>query len=238
MQHHRFSHPSRHAIKRPQMMVLSGGSCTTKYCSRRTSPVAITSPHDTQLGLVSGLAFAICYCLASLPLARLSDRGSPKTVLICCIVAWSVMTWMGGLATGFFFLTLTRLGFAFGEAGALPAGHALIARKIVPERRGLALGLFSMGIPLGGMLGFTVGGAIGNSFGWRTAFTGAGIVGCAVALLAFFVIRRTPPLHQASPSSQSFLRTSFKLLSAPQFRWLFIGANVTGLASTPFYAFV
>ncbi|TIV86716.1 MAG: MFS transporter, partial [Mesorhizobium sp.] len=91
---------------------------------------------------------------------------------------------LGGFAASFLLLALARFGVAFGEAGAVPAGHALIARKIRPERRGLAIGLFAMGIPLGTMVGFAAGGAIGDTLGWRTAMIGAGAIGGLIALLA------------------------------------------------------
>lgn len=192
---------------------------------------------DTQMSLLTGLAFAVCYTLLSMPLARASDRGSPRFVLVSCIVLWSVMTSFGGLAASFLFLAFTRFGVAFGEAGATPAGHAIIARKIGPERRGLAIGIFSMGIPLGTMVGFAVGGAIGDSLGWRTALIGAGAISALTALLAFVVVGPTPPLKRTAANSAPFLQSSLQLLSAPGFRWLFIGSIAVGFAGGPFYAF-
>ena len=147
---------------------------------------------DTQIGLLTGAAFAVCYTLLSLPLARLADRGSPRLVLLGCLLVWSAMTALGGFAASFPLLALTRFGVAFGEAGGMPAGHALIARQVRPERRGLALGLFSMGIPLGTMVGFAVGGALADTLGWRTALIGAGVVGGIAFLLAWRIIRPTP----------------------------------------------
>lgn len=105
---------------------------------------------DTHMGSLTRLAFAVCYSLLSLPLARAADRGSPRFVLVSCILLWSAMTALGGIAASFLFLAFTRFGVAFGEAGAIPAGHALIAREIRPERRGLAMGMFA---PLGTMIG-------------------------------------------------------------------------------------
>lgn len=192
---------------------------------------------DTQVGLLTGLAFAVCYALLSLPLASASDRGSPRFVLVSCILLWSAMTALGGIAASFLFLAFTRFGVAFGEAGALPSGHALIARKIRPERRGLAIGLFAMGIPLGTMVGFAAGGAIADTLGWRTAMVGAGAVGALIAVLAFIVVGPTPPLKRSAANSEPFADASRRLLSSPMFRWLFVGAIAVGFAATPFYAF-
>ncbi len=192
---------------------------------------------DTQIGLLTGLAFAVCYTLLSLPLARISDRGSPRMVLIICTLVWSAMTALGGLAAGFLFLALTRFGVAVGEAGAVPSAHALIARKIRPGLRGMAIGIFSMGIPLGTMAGFAIGGAMADTLGWRSALIGAGVFGGIIALLAMFVLGPTPPLKPTSTNTEPFLQASMKLLAAPAFRWLFIGAIFAGFAAAPFYAF-
>lgn len=193
---------------------------------------------DTQVGLLTGLAFAVCYTLLSLPLARAADRGSPRFVLVACILGWSVMTALGGFSAGFLFLALTRVGVAFGEAGGTPAGHAIIARKIRPQRRGLAIGLFSMGIPLGTMVGFAVGGAVSESLGWRYALMGAGAIGMAIGVLAFFIIGATPAQKPATAAArESFLDASLKLMTSPGFRWLFIGAVIASFAAGPFYAF-
>lgn len=192
---------------------------------------------DTQMGLLTGLAFAVCYALLSLPLARAADRGSPRLVLVSCVLIWSVMTTLGGFAASFMFLALTRFGVAFGEAGAVPAGHALIVRKIAPERRGLAIGLFAMGIPLGTMVGFAAGGALADVLGWRIVLMGAGAVGILIGLLTILVMGPTPSLQRMSSQDEPFLRTSLDLLSSPAFRWLFLGTIFLGFAGAPFYAF-
>ncbi|MDY6960642.1 MFS transporter [Pseudorhizobium marinum] len=192
---------------------------------------------DTQIGLLTGIAFSVCYALLSLPLARAADRGSPRLVLVLCILGWSAMTALGGLAANFLVLAFSRFGVAFGEAGATPASHAIITRKIRPERRGLAIGLFAMGIPLGTMIGFAVGGAISDMMGWRAALIGAGMIGMLVALLTFAVVGPTPPLDDTDLRGEPFLLSSLRLLSSPAFRWLFFGAMAGSFAAAPFYAF-
>lgn len=192
---------------------------------------------DTQIGLVTGIAFAVCYALLSLPLARASDRGSPRLVLVSCILVWSAMTAIGGLASSFLFLAATRFGVAIGEAGAIPSAHALIARRIGAQRRGLAIGVFSMGIPIGTMAGFAIGGALADSFGWRTALVGAGATGVLIGLLAFVAAGPTPPERGAVADREPFLRASLRLLSSPGFRWLFAATVILGFAGAPFYAF-
>jgi len=193
---------------------------------------------DTQLGLMNGVAFSVCYSLMSLPLARRADQGSPKIVMLVCIIAWSIMTAFGGFASSFLFLAITRFGVAFGEAGSIPAGHAIIARKIRPENRGTAMGLFSMGLPLGAMIGFSVGGWLNDIYGWRIALLGAGSLGMAIALLVMLGLGSTSPLKEIKANNEPFIQSSFKLLLSPAFRWLFIAAIIVGFTSAPFYMFV
>ncbi|RZJ96912.1 MAG: MFS transporter [Brevundimonas sp.] len=192
---------------------------------------------DTQIGLMTGLAFAVCYTLLSLPLARAADRGSPRLVLVGCLLVWSVMTTLGGLAGSFMILALTRFGVAFGEAGGTPAAHALIVRRIRPERRGMAIGLFAMGIPLGTMIGFAGGGVIDQAFGWRAALMGAGLAGLAVAGLIWFIVGPTPRVRRPAGETRPFVQSALRLLTDPAFRWLMVAAVVVGFASAPFYTF-
>lgn len=192
---------------------------------------------DTQLGLINGVAFSICFTLMAMPLARAADHGSPRRVLILCVLGWSTMTALGGWAATALLLAVTRFGVAFGEAGAIPAGHAMIARSIRPERRGMAIGLYSMGIPLGAMLGFAGGGALNDLYGWRTVLLSAGACGLGVILLVLLTTPRTPPQPQMDPSGQSYFRASLQLAITPYFRWLMAGAVAVGFAAAPFYAF-
>jgi len=193
---------------------------------------------DTQLGLITGLAFTVCYSLASLPLARVSDRGRSRSVLIWCILVWSVMTSLGGLATGFITLALSRVGVALGESGGMPASHAVIAQKIPEQFRGSAIGLFSMGIPVGTMLGFIIGGWSSDTIGWRNALFGAGSFGIVVAVMVFLFIGKQNVLNQDNLNNKvNLLASGRELLSKPAFAWLFIAAILMGLSSSAFYVF-
>ena len=192
---------------------------------------------DTQLGLVTGLAFSVCYSLASLPLARLADRGWANPILVWCIILWSIMTALGGLATGFITLALSRFGVALGEAGGTPASHALISARIPEKFRGRAIGLTGMGIPLGTMSGFALGGYASDTIGWRNALFAAGGLGLVAVLvvLAFTGIRALKANNTLS--NENLLKAGKALFAKPTFVWLFITAHLLGFASGPFYIF-
>ncbi|WP_232494549.1 MFS transporter [Novosphingobium kaempferiae] len=192
---------------------------------------------DTQIGLVTGIAFAVCYTLLSLPLARAADRGSPRRILVSCILVWSLMTALGGIAGSFALLAATRFGVALGEAGAIPSAHALITRRIGAKRRGMAIAIVSMGIPIGTMVGFAAGGAIADSLGWRIALVGAGVIGGVLAGLVWLVTGPTPPHAATLAHNESARAASGRLLAVPAFRWLMLGSVALGFASAAFYSF-
>ena len=147
---------------------------------------------DTAFGFLGGIAFAIFYTFMGIPIARLADRKSRKTVLAVCLAIWSGMTALCGLAQNFSMLLVARIGVAIGEAGGSPPSHSIISDLFPVSRRATALGIYALGIPIGSAVGFLAGGWINEFFGWRMAFF---LVGVPVFLLALFVYLtiREPP---------------------------------------------
>jgi len=82
---------------------------------------------DTQLGLLSGLVFAIFYATLGIPVARLADRTSRRNIIAVSLTIWSAMTAMCGLAQNFTQLMLFRIGVGIGAAGSSPPSHSIIA---------------------------------------------------------------------------------------------------------------
>jgi predicted MFS family arabinose efflux permease len=147
---------------------------------------------DTAMGFLSGLAFALFYTTAGVPIARIADRGSRRRVIVWGVVVWSAMTACCGLARNFAQLAAARIGVGVGEAALAPSAHSLIADGFPLHRRATALGIFNVGGNVGVMLGFIAGGWIGETMGWRTAFLVVGLPGLAAALLARFTLDEPP----------------------------------------------
>ena len=142
---------------------------------------------DTQIGLMTGLAFALFYTVLGIPIARLADRQTtsrPKLIAVALGV-WSAMTALCGLAQNFWQLLLARIGVGVGEAGCTPPAHSLISDMVPPEKRSSALAFYSLGIPVGTLLG----GTLADLVGWREAFLIVGLPGVALALVVWFVLR-------------------------------------------------
>ena len=146
---------------------------------------------DTQLGLMTGLAFALFYALLGIPIARHADRpGSNRVGLISVsLVLWSGMTALCGLAQNFSQLLLARVGVGVGEAGCTPAAHSLISDMVPVERRSSAIAFYGMGIPIGSLLGASMGGYLADTVGWRQAFLVVGAPGVALAAFVWLILR-------------------------------------------------
>ena len=147
---------------------------------------------DWQLGLLTGGAFGLFYTLMGIPLAHWIDRGINRTRLIAGMLAvWSAMTALCGVARGYGQFFLARMGVGLAEAGFAPASQALISDLYPREERPRAMGLFSIGVPIGIMAGMSIGGIVAHHTDWRVALLVAGLPGLILALL-FRAFAREP----------------------------------------------
>ena len=144
---------------------------------------------DTQLGLLTGFAFALFYVICGIPIARWADKGNRRTIIALALTIWSVMTAMCGLAANYTHLLLARVGVGVGEAGGSPPAHSMISDIFKPKNRALALSVYSIGIYIGILIGFAAGGFLADAFSWRLAFFVVGIPGVALALLVLLTVR-------------------------------------------------
>lgn len=144
---------------------------------------------DQQLGLLTGLAFAMIYTITAIPAARLADRWSRRGVVSIAVATWSVMTMVCGLATNFWQLFLARVGVGFGEAGGSAPMQALLADYFPRRQRGTALSIYLLGAPIGMGLGLAFAGWSVVEYGWRWTFILAGIPGLLIAPLLILTVK-------------------------------------------------
>ncbi len=147
---------------------------------------------DTAFGFLGGIAFAIFYTFMGIPIARLADRKSRKTILAVCLAIWSGMTALCGLAQNFTTLLIARIGVAIGEAGGSPPSHSIISDLFPVSKRATALGIYALGIPIGSAVGYLAGGWINEIFGWRMAFFVVGVPGLLLAIFVYLTIKEPP----------------------------------------------
>ncbi|MGK2911812.1 MAG: spinster family MFS transporter [Sphingobium sp.] len=145
---------------------------------------------DTELGLLTGFSFATFYSLAGLPIARYIDRprSNRPAVIALCLGLWSAMTMVCGMATSFIQLAVGRMLVAVGESGGGPAVITLINHYVSSANRSRAFGIYSLGIPLGSLVGLMFGGWLADNVGWRAAFLIVGAPGILLALVVWLVL--------------------------------------------------
>lgn len=183
---------------------------------------------DSELGFLSGAAFAIFYAIAGLPIARLADRTSRVKVMATCLALWSLLTALSGMATSYVQLLLARIGVGVGEAGGTPPSHSLISDYFSVRERGFAMGVYSAGVPLGILVGLILGGWINELFNWRVAFFVVGIPGLLMALVVYFTVKEPPRGAAdggvATLDQEHFLAAAKTLLKCKTFRYVLIGS--------------
>ncbi len=188
---------------------------------------------DTQLGFLTGFAFAIFYAVMGIPIGQWADRWNRRNIISICLVLWSLMTAASGLALNFIHLVLARIGVGVGEAGTGPCNHSLLADYYPVESRAKAMGIYSLGIPIGALFGILAGGWISEFFGWRMAFIAVGLPGVVLAIVIHFTLKEPPRGHSdgiADVKDAPDLKEVIAFLwGSRTFVHLLLGACVTGM---------
>jgi MFS transporter, Spinster family, sphingosine-1-phosphate transporter len=186
---------------------------------------------DTQLGFLSGIAFALFYSVMGIPIARWADRGNRVTIITVTTALWSVAVALCGFAGSFLQLLLIRIGVAVGEAGCVPPAHSLIADYFSRVERPRAVATYMLGGPLSAVFGYFLAGWLNDFYGWRATFVILGAPGLVLAILAWCTLeepRRSELMRRAeAPAAQPRLLEVLAMLWANgTFRHLLFGYSV------------
>ncbi len=196
---------------------------------------------DSQLGLLSGLAFAAFYATLGLPIAMWADRGNRRNIISLALLVWSGMTALSGLTQNFVQLLLARIGVGVGEAGGTPPATSMISDLYAPGERAFALGIYTSGIGIGILGGFALGGFVYELYGWRAAFFVAGIPGILLALVVRFALKepkRGAIENRAAESDAPSLSTMLKfIMGQSSLLWLLAGCCLICVSANAFLVF-
>jgi predicted MFS family arabinose efflux permease len=189
---------------------------------------------DTQLGLLTGLVFALFYTLFGVPVGWLADRFGRIRVIVTACTIWSVCSAMGGLAGNFGQLALARIGVGIGEAGGAAPSYSLIAGAYAPHERGRAMGLYNLGGVAAILLATFAGSAIAARYGWRAALAVVSLPGVIFAAILALTMRAPAGAQpqQAAPHA-SFASSFAAFVKSPL---ALAAAAMSGLSSFTTYA--
>jgi predicted MFS family arabinose efflux permease len=172
-----------------------------------------------EAGLLSS-AFMIGYLATSPLFAVLADRRARKVLIGAGVAIWSVATVASGLSTGFWSLFVARAIVGIGEASFTVLAPTIIDDITPPGRKGKALAVFFLAIPLGYALGYILGGSISHRWGWRSAFFVAGGPGVVLALTCLMIAEPPRMLVEAKVRLIAGLK---ELARVPLFRRTVLG---------------
>ncbi len=191
---------------------------------------------DADMGWMTGFWFALVYTVLGVIVGFLADRTSRRNILYVGATLWSGFTALCGLAQNYPTMLAARMGVGVGEAAGAPPSYSIISDYFPAEKRGLALAIFSMGVPLGQAAAIAFGAQIDKAYGWRTAFIAIGIAGIIAALLMLFVVREPKrgamdPGYAAAAAQErsSFGQTFWDFISRPALLWCALGCGLSAL---------
>ena len=144
---------------------------------------------DWQLGLLKGFGFALLYTTVGIPIAWLADRYSRTKIISISVFFWSLFTALTGMANSFTSMLIARTGVGIGEAGGSPPSHSIISDLYPKEKRASALGVYSLGIPIGIAFSYILAGILVETLGWRGTLVALGVAGVILALIISLVVR-------------------------------------------------
>ena len=200
---------------------------------------------DTQMGLLSGLAFGLFYAALGVPVGKLADRYNRSLIVAVCCSLWSVATLACGLATQFWQLFLARMSVAIGEAGGMAPSISVVSDLYPPRQRSMVISLFMTGPHLAVVIGLALGGWIAQQYGWRATFIFFGAPGIVLGLLVWLFVKEPvrggfdAPAPAPAPNAtatdkpvttESLGRQVLRLLTIPAFRWVGLACGMAGLA--------
>lgn len=153
---------------------------------------------DGQMGMLHTI-FMLGVGLLMLPCGFWVDRWSRRKAIGLMAIVWSAATFFTGMCSRFTLLLSARFLTSAGEAGFAPGGIAWLSLTFPKKARAKVLGIFSIGIPLGGAMGVGLGGLIASATGsWRTPFYVFAIPGIVLGIAAFFL----PDYKAVDPESE------------------------------------
>jgi MFS family permease len=185
---------------------------------------------DTQLGVLSGISFALFYSVVGIFIARWADRGNRVSIISLTAALWSVAVALCGIAGNFVQLMLIRVGVAVGEAGAYAPGLSLISVHFDRAERPQAMAIYSLAGPLAFVIGYLAAGWLNQLYGWRVMFMLLAVPGVVLATVARFTLKE-PRLAKSTLTENSATETrlTVALLSQPSLKEVCVAlwANVT-----------
>lgn len=198
---------------------------------------------NVQIGMLAS-ALSATWAVSGYAFGRICDkRGSYRVVLVLAMIAFSLCSFISGLAYSFIALLLSRALMGVAEGPVLPIAQTLMAQASSERRRGFNMGLMQTfgSNALGAFLAPIVLIAIASHWGWRAAFFVAGVPGLLCAVAAWRTVRdpvKRPAtqdcVHQGSATLRDMVQHR-NIVLCMTLSGLMVGTIVLGFVFLPVY---
>jgi predicted MFS family arabinose efflux permease len=187
---------------------------------------------DVGLGAI-GTVFLWSYAFSSPFSGFLGDRVSRGRLVLWSLAGWSLVTLLTGFASSQWQLLAMRSALGLVEAMYLPAALALVSEYHETETRGKALSLVGLGNYVGMVGGGTLGGYLGEHYGWRVPLVALGAAGLVLAVVCSFILPTGKAAKSQSAEAQalSFPVAASSLLRIPSFVVLAAAGVLTAIGT-------
>ncbi len=197
------------------------------------------SATQAEIGLL-GTAFMLPHALATLPVAWLGDRFDRQRVLAIGLLAWSAAGVLSALSWSMESLLLSRVVVGAGTAACVPMANALICQLIPADRQARTIGIYNLGLFLGGVVGVGAGALLGFPIAFM-AVAAPGLLFSVFLWLHLFAPKQDASLHSPARPSQtgqqhprwlaSFIRDCRAIGSVAPLRTMMAGAILMAFAA-------
>ncbi|MGE6810151.1 MULTISPECIES: MFS transporter [Pseudoalteromonas] len=200
---------------------------------------------DAQMGLLTGLGFAIVFTLTGLSAGRLADKVSRTRLLAASALVWGIITALSGITAGFISLLIMRMLVAVAEAPVTSASLSLLSDSYPVERRSFAISCFTSGATFAAIIALTLGAYWVELYGWRETFFIISTPALFISFLLFFVMPEpkrgqyddaiSSPTSPLQPALTTGFRASTKaLLKRKDYRLLVCSSAIATLGANAF----
>lgn len=199
---------------------------------------------DTQLGLLTGIAFGLFYAVLGLPIARWADRGNRVTITASAIGLWGLTVMSCMFVTSYVHIVCARIAAAVGESGCKPPTYSLVGDYFRhPTELTAAMSVYWLGSPLSALISFIIGGWLNELYGWRMTFLIMGIPGLILAALVKRTIReprehvrRARGEERPLPGMSTVLRVLWRQRACRHICIALVLLYTLGMGLNPWYA--
>lgn len=127
----------------------------------------------------------------------LGIRLGRKRLLVVCVTLFTIASILCGVAPNLTFLVIARVLQGVGGGAMQPIAQAVLLESFPPEKQGIAMATYGMGVIVAPILGPTLGGWITDNYSWRWIFYINVPVGIFAVLMAQAVIEDPPYIKHA-----------------------------------------